>query len=106
MSCTKIKYRCGDTIKLYFKGDSAHDLDTNTFKAVIYSDLEPDLVIDKSEMVKSGDNEYYLEIDNTKTKELQAGQYTLEVLFGDTETSILDPINFDLSDSHAKEYIQ
>lgn len=106
-SCDTIKaeYRCGDTIGLYLRGDSSHSLDANDFKAVFYSDLEEDIVISKAEMVKQEDNLYKLTIGNEITTDLQPGKFTIEVLFGDTETSILESFAFNLKDSHAKNYL-
>ena len=106
IQCKKTEtYRKGESIPFYLKGDTEDNLQLESFKLILYSTNSADIVIDKSEMTNTSDNEYFYEIPSSTTKDLNSGEYTFEVLFGTTSRSIGSGIAFKITDSHAKNYL-
>lgn len=97
-------YYQGETIGFYHKGDAVIDLDLNPFKLLFFNSTAPKqrVLIDKSQMVSTSTNEYYVEISNAVTALLQSGNYIMEQLYGDAYTSISKEDAFILKDSQIK----
>lgn len=83
------EYGQGSTIGFYVQGDSNIDFDANDFKVLFKNDVNTQKVlIEKADFVQVEANKYYGEIANTITKDLAPTIYTMEILFGETKTSI------------------
>jgi len=105
--CTnnKTQYHQGDSIPFYVNGDNIDNLELENFKVLFYSAYQSDIVIDKSDMTNTDTNEYYYEISDDISKDLSTGDYTMEILLGDSSKSIWKGFAFNLADSHSKNYI-
>lgn len=79
----------GENIDITIKGDSEYNLDELDFKVLVYPDRHPDerIEVDKSAMEKLDSNYYSAIIGYEKTKGLALGQYTIELLVVESETS-------------------
>jgi hypothetical protein len=105
--CTtnKTQYYKGESIPFYVNGDSIDNLDLENFKILFYSAYQDDIVISKSDMTNTDTNEYYYEISDDISKDLSTGDYTMEILLGDSSKSIWKGFAFNLADSHSKNYL-
>ena len=79
----------GENIDITIKGDSEYNLDELDFKVLVYPDRHPEerIVVEKSEMDKLGQNYYSATIGYEQTKDFALGQYTIELLVVESETS-------------------
>lgn len=97
----------GENIDITIKGDSQFNLDTMNFKVIVYPDRHTDEVttIEKSAMIKLGDNQYNGSIGYEQTKAMTLGLYTIEVLVIESGTSrsiYAKPGAFPMYDSASK----
>lgn len=72
----------GEDIPIIIEGDSNNNLDELEFQVVFYphDDLDNKRVIQKSELIKEGNNIYSGVIPHSMTTQMPIGYYSVEVL--------------------------
>lgn len=101
----KTKYALGESIGMYFLGDTATDLENNDFIVSIINPQGVAIEKTKAQCVRIQENEYYLEIANTYTKTMRTGSYKLEIYLGTSYSLIFEKENyFELKDSYSKKF--
>ena len=98
----------GENIEITIKGDSEFNLDQLNFMVLVYPDRHSDekIVVEKSKMEKLESNYYQATIGYEETKMLPLGNYTIEVLVIQSETSrsiYAKPGAFPVYDSASKD---
>lgn len=102
----KTKYALGESIGMYFLGDTATDLENNDFIVSIINPFGTAIEVLKADCAKVQDNEYYYEIENTTTKTMKTGNYKMEIYLGTNYTLIFKEDNyFELEDSYSKKFV-